>query len=66
MGGLRDQPLLLMHRMKTALNAYECVQAYRTASTLSAKAFSDWQSRNNRLMNFLIKYVWKMDQDNAE
>ena len=59
-GGLRDQPLLLMHRMKTALHVYENVQTYRNAeSTLSNEVFGKWCGANGKLIDFM-QFIWKL------
>lgn len=50
----------LLHRMRIALNTYESVKAYRTASaTLSAEAFSKWSGQNARLLKFM-EYIWTL------
>lgn len=60
-GGLQDQPMLLLHRMGIALNAYENVQAFRTAQRNLTKAedFGRWSSANARIMKFM-EFVWKL------
>ena len=58
-GGLRDQPQLLMRRMKIALNTYESVRAFRGAQDMKAEAFSKWQSANPKIVKFM-QYIWKL------
>lgn len=58
-GGLRDQPIRLMQRMKIALNTYQCVKTYRSASCLSDKAFGEWASENNQVIEFM-QFIWKL------
>jgi len=59
-GGLADQPLLLLHRIRTALNTYENVKAYRTAhSNLGEKALTKWYAQNGKLMKFM-EYIWRL------
>lgn len=59
-GGLRDQPMLLMFRMRTALNTYQNITAYRQAHvSLKEDALNKWYGQNGKLMKFM-KYVWKL------
>lgn len=58
-GGLHDQPMLLMHRMKIALNVYETVKAYRQAQDINTEAFSKWQSANPKVIR-LMEYIWNL------
>lgn len=51
--------MLLMHRMKIALNVYETVKAYRQVQDLKAEAFSKWQSANPKAIR-LMEYIWKL------
>ena len=51
--------MLLMHRMKIALNTYETVKAYRAAQDLPPDAYGRWSSRNSRTVKFM-EYIWKL------
>jgi hypothetical protein len=58
-GGLQDQPLLLMHRMKIALNTYETVRAWRSAQTLPGDALGKWTGANPKIVKFM-EYIWSL------
>lgn len=53
--------MLMMSRMRTALNVYESVRAYRQAhANLSADALTKWYGQNGKLVKFM-EFLWSMD-----
>lgn len=56
----------MMYRMRTALNVYESVKAYRLAhANLSAEALSKWYGQNGKLVKFM-EYLWSLDNPDGE
>lgn len=58
--------MLMMYRMRTALNVYESVRAYRLAhANLGAEALSKWYGQNGKLVKFM-EYLWSLDNPDGE
>jgi hypothetical protein len=63
-GGLYDQPLCLMRRIRRAIQVYNNVKSWRMASRLKAEAFNAWQSANSNVVRFM-EYIWSLNDDNG-
>ncbi len=64
-GGLADQPIQLMRKIRTALSTYQTINAYRTASSsLTAEGFSKYCNQNPQLMTFM-QQVWELQDEEA-
>jgi hypothetical protein len=61
-GGLRDQPISLMRAMRTALNTYDAIQAYRNAPQYSTEANSQYFERNPQIMK-TMQLIWKLQEE---
>jgi len=51
--------MLLMHRMRIALNTYNAVKEFRSAQRLKAEELSRWSSANPKIVKFM-EYIWKL------
>ena len=63
-GGHYDQPIRLMRQIRTALQTYKAITAYRSAQQMSAESFTKFCSANSDIVKFMSE-IWAM-QDEAE
>ncbi len=62
-GGLTDQPIQLMKDIRSALAAYNSINAYRLAqNNLSGEAFVQFCNANTPIMKFM-ETVWKLQEE---
>jgi len=59
-GGLADQPMQLLRAIRSAVNTYHAINAYKDAHTvLSGESLSKWYAANRNIMKFM-EYVWSL------
>ena len=61
-GGLIDQPIGLLRDIRTAVNTYHALRAWREAeASLQGPAFDKWCALNSKTIEF-VNYVWTLQR----